>query len=78
MFYGPPVGPSVAPSRLRAAGLDRIAAMSLSQTSLLLIQAAEEHHEQVINPWIVGAVALGILLAMMVALVAFGGGREHS
>lgn len=52
--------------------------MSLSQTSLLLIQAAEEHHEQVINPWIVGAISLGILFAMLGALVAFGGGREHS
>ncbi len=55
-----------------------IPAMSLSQTTLLLTQAAEEHHEQVINPWIVGAIALGILLVMMAALVAFGGGREHS
>ena len=52
--------------------------MSLSQSSLLLIQAAEEHHEQVINPWIVGAITLGILFAMLGALVAFGGGREHS
>ena len=52
--------------------------MSLSQTTLLLTQAAEEHHEQVINPWIVGAIALGLLLAMLVALVGFGGGREHS
>ncbi len=52
--------------------------MSLSHTALLLSQAAEEHHEQVVNPWLVGGVALGILLAMLVALVSFGGGREHS
>jgi hypothetical protein len=52
--------------------------MSLSQTTLLLIEAAEEHHEQVINPWIVGAIALGILMVMLGALIAFGGGREHS
>ena len=52
--------------------------MSLSQISLLVAEAAEEHHEQVIAPWIIGAVALGILLAMLGALVAFGGGREHS
>jgi hypothetical protein len=51
--------------------------MSLSQTTLLLIEAAEEH-EQVVNPWIIGALALAILLAMLGALVAFGGGREHS
>jgi hypothetical protein len=51
--------------------------MSLSQNALLMIQAAEEH-EQVINPWIVGAIALGILVAMLGTLVGFGGGREHS
>ena len=52
--------------------------MSLSQTMLLLTQAAEETHEQVISPWIVGGIALGLLLTMMAILVAFGGGREHS
>lgn len=52
--------------------------MTLSQISTLLVQAAEEHHEQVINPWIVGAIAFSLLVGMMLALVAFGGGREHS
>jgi hypothetical protein len=51
--------------------------MSLSQTALLVIQAAEEH-EQVVNPWIIGGLSLAILLGMLGALVAFGGGREHS
>ena len=49
-----------------------------SQIAHLLASAAEEHHEQVINPWFVGAIALGLLLAMLAALVAFGGGREHT
>ena len=49
-----------------------------SQIALLVLRAAEEHHEQVVNPWYVGAIALGILMAMLLALIAFGGGREHS
>lgn len=52
--------------------------MSLSQIALSLSQATEEHHEQVINPWIVGVITLAILMAMLGALVAFGGGREHT
>ncbi len=52
--------------------------MSLSQISLLLTQAAEETHEQVIAPWIVGLIAFGILMALLGGLLAFGGGREHS
>jgi hypothetical protein len=30
------------------------------------------------NPWLVGAVTLAILLAMLGALLMFGAGREHS
>jgi hypothetical protein len=30
------------------------------------------------NHWVVGAIALGILLAMMATLLMFGAGREHS
>jgi hypothetical protein len=52
--------------------------MSLSQIALSLSQAAEEHHEQVINPWIVGLITIALLLGMLGALVAFGGGREHT
>ena len=52
--------------------------MSLSEITLSVSRAAEEHHEQVINPWIVGAIALAILMALLIGLVAFGGGREHS
>jgi hypothetical protein len=31
-----------------------------------------------INHWVVGAIALGLLLALLLALVFFGAGREHS
>ena len=52
--------------------------MSLSHVTLVLTQAAEEHHEQVINPWWVGLITIVLLLGMLGGLVAFGGGREHS
>lgn len=51
--------------------------MSLSSLSALTI------HAQVatsggLNHWVVGGLALGILLAMIAALLMFGAGREHS
>ena len=46
---------------------------------LLAVVAAEAHEEvnQALN-WTIGGTALGILLLLMLALVVFGGGREHS
>lgn len=44
--------------------------MSLSAVTLL---ATEK-----INHWVIGGVALFLLVAAMVALIAFGAGREHS
>jgi hypothetical protein len=32
----------------------------------------------IINHWIVGGTALGILLLVLLGLLAFGAGREHS
>jgi hypothetical protein len=32
----------------------------------------------IINHWIVGGSALGILLLLLLALLVFGAGREHS
>lgn len=56
--------------------------MSLSlisaSASNAAVRAAEEVHKQSIHPWIVGAIALAILMGLLFALVAFGGGREHS
>lgn len=45
----------------------------------LVLHAAEaaEHSEKV-NHWIIGAVALVILLGLLGVLLAFAGGREHS
>ena len=45
-----------------------------------LMQAATETHsaEPAISPYWVGAIALGLLLSLLVALLAFGKGREHS
>ena len=56
--------------------LGRVCDMSLSD--LTVVAAAAEHGEPLISPYAVGGIALGILLALLVALVAFGGGREHS
>ena len=33
---------------------------------------------QVIHPYVVGGLALGILLFLLVALLMFGAGRDHS
>jgi hypothetical protein len=32
----------------------------------------------IVNHWVVGGTALGILLLLMLALLVFGAGREHS
>ena len=44
-----------------------------------VVMAAESHEEvnEVLN-WTIGAGSLLILMALLGALVAFGGGREHS
>lgn len=45
----------------------------------LVLSAAEAGgHVEKINHWVVGAVALILLLALMGILLAFAGGREHS
>ena len=49
----------------------------MSLTSLITV-AAETHSEPAINPWLVGVVALALLLALLVGLLSFGKGREHS
>jgi len=50
-----------------------------SQIALLLTQVAEEAHgDPAVSPWVVGGAVLAFLLFLLVALVAFGGGREHS
>jgi hypothetical protein len=47
--------------------------------STLLLAAAEEHEMWGgVNHWVVGALVLAILVGALGALIAFGGGREHS
>jgi hypothetical protein len=43
----------------------------------LLVSAAESHSAGA-GPWLVGGAVLLVLVAMVVGLLAFGGGREHS
>ncbi len=31
-----------------------------------------------VNPWVIGALTLGILLAALLAVLAIGGGRDHT
>jgi hypothetical protein len=49
----------------------------MSLTSLTLV-AAEATDEPAISPWAVGGIAFGILLALLLVLLVFGAGREHS
>jgi hypothetical protein len=44
----------------------------------LVVAAESTEHESGANPYLIGGAALVILLAMLLAVVAFGGGREHS
>ena len=47
--------------------------------STLLLAAAEEHEIWGgVNHWVIGAATLLILMVALGALIAFGGGREHS
>ena len=43
-----------------------------------LVAAAEAHADPAIHPYAVGAIALGSLLVLLLALLSFGKGREHS
>jgi|APDOM4702015023_1054809.scaffolds.fasta_scaffold566792_1 hypothetical protein len=55
--------------------------MSLSALTVLAasVSAAEaEHGDPVIHPYFVGGIALGLLLLLVLAVISFGGGREHS
>ncbi|QYJ04624.1 hypothetical protein KUV85_02790 [Nocardioides panacisoli] len=56
--------------------------MSFSESLVVpmtaLVRAAEEGGEHALNPWLVGGGTLALLLLLLVGLVAFGGGRDHS
>lgn len=46
----------------------------------LLVAAEEtaEHGGDHVSPYLIGGIALAVLLVLLVALLAFGKGREHS
>ena len=46
--------------------------------STVITLAAEAEAEPAINPYAVGGIALALLLVLLLAVVSFGGGREHS
>ena len=54
--------------------------MDLAALNSLLVAAEEEHHlrDIGIEPWAVGAIALGALVVLLLGLLAFGKGREHT
>lgn len=51
--------------------------MSLS-TVVLAASETAEHSEPAISPYAVGGIALGILFLLLVVVLSFGAGREHS
>ena len=63
--------------RSAASAAGSLCAMStLSLHPLILL--AEEVHAEGVNHWLIGGVALAILMALVLGLVMFGAGREHS
>ncbi|UUZ58440.1 hypothetical protein [Nocardioides sp. B-3] len=52
--------------------------MSLSALTIQAAETVESHGEPAVSPYFIGAIALGILLFLLLALITFGGGREHS
>ncbi|MDO9457408.1 hypothetical protein [Nocardioides sp.] len=55
--------------------------MSLSTAHAVVTAVAaetEELSDPAVPAWVIGLLAFGILVALLVGLVAFGGGREHS
>jgi hypothetical protein len=50
----------------------------MSLTSLLITASESTDGDPTVPAFVVGGIALGILLAAMVILLMVGGGREHS
>ncbi len=51
--------------------------MSLSSAALRAAETTSPG-EPALHPYVVGGLALGILLLLLVALLMFGAGRDHS
>ena len=50
----------------------------MSLQSLVTLATEAPHSEPLIHPYLIGAGTLVILLVLLVGLMAFGKGREHS
>ena len=48
--------------------------------NLMVLLAETEHSEggAGLNPWLVGGITLAILMAALFAVLAIGGGRDHT
>jgi hypothetical protein len=46
--------------------------------STVITLAAEAESEPAVSPYVIGGIALAILLVLLMAVISFGGGREHS
>ena len=44
----------------------------------LIVTAAETGGIHDVNPWVVGGSIMALLIVLMVGLLAFGAGRDHS
>ena len=47
-------------------------------TVITLAAETAEHGEPVVHPYAIGGIALALLLLLLLGVVSFGGGREHS
>jgi hypothetical protein len=50
----------------------------MSHAFVVALAAEEQVNENVPNHWLIGGVTLAILLVLLLALLVFGAGREHS
>ena len=52
--------------------------MALLLNLVVFLTETESEGGSGLNPYVVGAIALGLLLAALLAVVAIGGGRDHT
>jgi len=50
----------------------------MANTLIILASESAAHDEGGVNPWAIGLGALAVLLVLLLVVIAFGGGREHS
>ena len=52
--------------------------MALLLNLVVFLQETGSEGGSEVNPYVVGGIALGLLLAALLAVVAIGGGRDHT